>query len=62
MSGQPFQEAKDKFRALGMKLVDVIYSASVLSVVAYGAMLLFLLIIGLAIAFNMVTVPEFHPK
>jgi len=57
-----WREAKDKTRTYGMELVDIVYGASVASVIAYAAILLFLLIIATAIGSNIVAVPEFHPN
>ncbi|MCC3244071.1 hypothetical protein LG047_01840 [Methylocystis sp. WRRC1] len=62
MSGHALDDVKDKVAAFGMKLVDIIYNASVFTVIGYGAILLFLLVIGIAVGFNIVNIPEFHPR
>lgn len=62
MSGHALHSARDKVVAYGARLVDVVYQASVFSVIGYGVILLFLLIIAAAVALNLVTVPEFHPR
>jgi hypothetical protein len=53
---------KDVVRSYGVKIVDSIYHASVVSIIAYSGLLLLLGIVALGIFFNMVHVPEFHPK
>jgi hypothetical protein len=49
-------------RTYGLKLVDSLYRLSFLSVVGYSAAIVVLTIIALAVTFNFIEVPEFHPK
>jgi hypothetical protein len=52
----------DTLRNYGVKVVDSIYSASVYSVVGYGALLVALAIIGMAVFLRVIDLPEFHPR
>lgn len=52
----------ETFRACGVKIVDSLYALSVYSIIAYSGILLLLAVIGAAVFFQLVEVPEFHPK
>lgn len=52
---------RNAFKTYGLKVVDSVYNASVYSVIAYSALLFLFAIIGMAIYFKLIYVPEFHP-
>lgn len=53
---------KDALKVYGEKIVDSLYNASVYSIIAYSALLILMAFVALAVIFNVVDVPEFHPK
>jgi hypothetical protein len=61
MTGQMIEEIRDAVKLHGGRLIDTLYNSSVVSTISFGAVLLMLLILGLAISFNVIHVPVFHP-
>ena len=61
MTGQMIEEIRDAVKLHGRRLIDTLYNSSVVSTISFGAVLLMLLILGLAISFNVIHVPVFHP-
>jgi hypothetical protein len=53
---------RDTVKSYGVKIVDSVYHASVYSVIAYSALLILLAIVGMAVFFRVIEVPEFHPR
>jgi hypothetical protein len=49
-------------RLFGLKLVDSLYRLSFYSILAYSAVIVLLAIVAVAVGFDIVEVPEFHPK
>lgn len=61
MAGQAVQEIRDALKLYGRRLIDVLYHVSAFSIIAYGAALFVLFVLGWAIANNIIHVPVFHP-
>jgi hypothetical protein len=50
------------FKLLGEELVDWVYSLSFLSTAAYSGAIVILVMVAVAVSYNFVEVPQFHPK
>ncbi|PPD43262.1 MAG: hypothetical protein CTY15_10290 [Methylocystis sp.] len=57
-----FSHETGALRSFGLKLVDSLYHLSFYSILAYSAVIVLLAIVAMAVGFNIVEVPEFHPK
>ncbi len=58
---QMIGEIGDAFKRYGERLTEILYNASVFSIILYTAALLMLLILGWAITDRIIHVPVFHP-
>jgi hypothetical protein len=54
--------AAGALKALGEELVDWAYGLSFLSTAAYSGAIVILVMVAVAVSYNFVEVPEFHPK
>ncbi len=61
MPGHGIEKIGGAFKRYGERLTEILYNASVLSIILYTAALLILLIIGWAVTDKIIHVPVFHP-
>ncbi len=55
------EKIRDVTKLYGERLIDILYGASVFSIISYAAALLILFIIGWAVTDKIIHVPVFHP-
>ncbi len=61
VTGRGIGKIRDEFRLRGERFADILYKASVFSIISYTAALIILLVISWAITDKLIHVPVFHP-